>query len=338
MKKYFIPTIVICIAIYNATAPSAATIDPITAGGANQRVVSVRSLAAGLTDPAVRASKLESLYNKEIDKTSDNMDFLSQTLASSSSDEKIVAARLLASLYTFGESSDWNAKVKQALRKSIDSTDAKVATNALLRYSRLGFFPDTVELLELHYKSGRLNENDLYGEFAHIFAFAPETQQLQLLEKIRKSKNAYALDIVSARIKDVEFTKTLTSSTRISLQTLLQSNQPRFSVAIGEFSLTEAVIFSDWLHALSLLSALNGTGEYDNVVLANLNGTTSNPKKAISFFSSPEGKAAAKRIGKAPLNETFERIRNFLKYQPSPRNETLQIFGNNVLALQNTLP
>jgi hypothetical protein len=101
--------------------------------------------------------------------------------------------------------------------------------------------------------------------------------------------------------------------------------------------LKEAITFSDWLHVLASLYSEASISSYENVILAYLDGPAANPKRAISFFASPEGKAASGRIGYTKLKSIFEKISKYADSLPYPQHSAIRDFSLSALRLRNQI-
>jgi hypothetical protein len=300
-----------------------------------KRIDSVRALIAKQSD---RLSAIESLYDKAIKKDDANLGALEELAdVSPSVAERVAAIRILGLMYDPTNPQAFNERIRAKLRSLAQTANKDIATTAMLRYSRLPYAEDTESLLDLNNSRNFLTAEDTLAELAHIFPFAPQERQLHYLQRLADGNSAYALDILASNMKDNALRARLSSAARLKLIQILKEHQPGFSVAIGEFSLKEAIVFSDWLHVLASLQDEASLNTYDQVVLSYLDGATANPKRAISFLSSPEGKAAAARIGTAKLRPIFDRVEKYAGGLPFPQNSAARDFSSSVLNLRGHL-
>lgn len=300
-----------------------------------KRIVSVKSFISSATASQSKAEAIESLYGASIEASNENVDELGQMATSSAPiDERVPAIRVLALLYNESNSAALNESIKAKLRELSQSNNKDIAVAALLRYTRLQYSADLENLLSLNYQRGFIDNDDLQGELAHIFPFAPESDQVRILKKIDQGGSEYAYDILASNFKEAVMRAKLSKNTKLQLIGVLTKRQPGFSVAIGEFSLKEAIVYSDWLHTLASLNAEVGLKSYEDTVLEQLSGDFSNPKRAISFLSSPEGKLAAVKIGLAKLNPTFGKITRYAESLPYPQNSAIRDYASNAISLK----
>lgn len=318
---------------------------PPDARGEERRSVQVER-AASLT-AYVSASRdagddaillLESLYASGLDKTPENFGEIVRLLDTEvPNDHKALLIRLLASFHAKDGPRSLREEARRHLRLLAGSGDKALATAALMSYSRLGYLPDTESLLETQLKRGFISKDDAYGELAHLTHLAPQGAQKHLIEKIGDSRNAYAIDILASNVHDDDARRYMSADAKRALQTVLEQNQPVLTGAMGEFSLMEAIVYSDWLHALASLTTENTGTAYDDVIMSHLEGPTSNPKKAISYFLSDAGKVAARRIGKAKLSGVLQRIAALSNNLPYPQNSDVRDFSESVMNFTNAM-
>lgn len=166
-------------------------------------VKSIRSVLENSKGNRTRQVILESFYGAEIEGNAENISELGRLAEDGGSlDERVVAIRLYASLHSPANSPAANSEIVSKLRVLSQSADRKIATAALFRYSRLPFSPDTESILDFNFTRGFLTKDDLFGEVAHILPFAPDSDQLRMLDRLDKSQNEYGLDILVSNIKD----------------------------------------------------------------------------------------------------------------------------------------
>lgn len=323
-------------AAYAQTAPGVPVATP---QGADTRpkINSVKERDA-ITSSHSRLARLESMYGSDIAPSWENIEHLGSIAESSPNlEEKIAATRLLGNLHITESTPEINSAIRTRLRPLSQHADKRVATAALLRYTRLGYFSDTEALLDFNLNRGFLSKDDVGGELAHILVFAPATDQPRIIDKIDKDGSEYALDIVASNLKHEGSRKRLSAQAKGKVLASLLKHQPRFSTAIGEFSLKEAIVYSDWLHTIATLKSEVSNEKYDDVIMSQIGGDFSNPKRAISFLASPEGRIAAARLGSTRLASVFQRVSDYAKRLPYPQNSAALDYSNMVLALKGSI-
>ncbi len=226
-------------------------------------------------------------------------------------EQRTVAIALLASLYTLDGSSSLNWQIAQQLRILAASGEKAISNAALLRYSRLGYFPDTRSLLQFNVARRFITAQDMLGELAHLVVFAPATEQLRLVQILAAGKNRYATDIAISNLKSIENRQKLAAEAKLSLLSLLEQEPKYFSTEPRAFDLMEAIAYSNWLHSFAALSEDVGRANYVDVVMANLIPENVDPRKVIAFFLAQEGKLAANRIPKTQLQTIINKVSAF---------------------------
>lgn len=241
-------------------------------GGAILEEVSIRGLAAN----AGNINKLRPLVKANISEM-----------------EKIAAIRLLGGMYIHREKAPHNAAVAADIKAQVFSANAKVAQAALFVYSRLGYFPDTRATLKYVRDKGILVGDGYYGELAHLVAFAPESDQLAILDEIALSKNGYAGDIIANTLASEPMRRKFGPASTARLRTLLANTEPGFPMPIGEFGMFDAFRYADWLNASAHMDEASGRKKYRDFVVDTLSQEHTEPRKILAFLTSHEGKALA---------------------------------------------
>ncbi len=223
--------------------------------------------------------------------TAKNVESIRNLLASNSKkEEKIALLRLLGILYTYDNKSNANHLIVQDLRHHINSNDKDICLAALLTFSRLGYFSDSVEVLKHAYDKKLLDENGYLGEIAHLLPFAPTTDQHKLLAILSTGNNSYANEVLISNFTQASRIKKLDPSIKKVLRLHFEKNQPNFPLAIGEYSVIDSIRYSNWLQSSTMLE-IDMTGKtYQELIFKHLNNPDLDPRKIIVFLSATEGK------------------------------------------------
>lgn len=193
----------------------------------------------------------------------------------------------------------------------------------MFSYSRLGYFPDTEDML-LHLKdTGVIDNEGYYGELAHILPFAPAHAQMDLLSKITMGKDKYATEILAFLPNNPDNVQRLYPETKQRLLAYLQEDEPGFGTETGVFGLTDAVRYTTWLHSIATLTRETTSAKYSDVVLNHLNNEKTDPRKIMAFLISAEGKYLINELGRPELFENArKRITQYSKQHP--QNEMMR--------------
>ncbi|MCX7170066.1 MAG: hypothetical protein NTY41_07155 [Proteobacteria bacterium] len=261
---------------------------------------------------------LEDIQAQGLAKTAENVKSTRSLLSSSvTSDEKVVLARILGSLYTYGDKTGMNNAITSDLKGLVYTGQKEVARAGVLAFSRLGYFRDSNDVLLYARNNGFIDTDEYYAELAHIVLFAPAHDQVDLVSKIKDGKNRYATEILASITQDPEAIKNVYPETQKSILSSLDASEPAFAQALGEFSLIDAVRYSTWLQSVANLSSAAGNVKYEDVVLARLNDDKIDPRKIMAFLMSPEGKNLIKKIGQSsPFDKVLERVSLYSKQLP----------------------
>lgn len=261
---------------------------------------------------------LERVQARGLEKTAENVKSIRSVLSSKvTNDEKVVLARILGSLYTHDNKTGMNNAIAGDLRGLTYSGQKDVARTATLAFSRMGYFPDSNEVLLYAQKHSLINSDEYYGELAHIMPFAPAVDQIAIVSNIRNGKSRYAAEILAFLPRNPETMKKLYPETQKMLLSVLKDNEPEFTQAIGEFGFTDAIRYATWLHSVALLSSANSQAKYSEVVLAHLNNEKTDPRKIMAFLAENEGKRLINDMGqRAPFENALQRITLYSKQLP----------------------
>jgi hypothetical protein len=216
-----------------------------------------------------------------------------------SDDEKIALARILGRLYSADNLTGYNADILLDLRSLINDSNKEVARSAALTFARLGYLPGSDVLLKTAFDNRVLSADDYYGELAHMTPWAPASVQDELLAAIRVSSNAYAADVLASSIN--ENPKILSGYSARSVDEIAQllgKTEPRFASATGEFGLTDAVRYANWLRATAQIDSLANGTDLDAAIVAKLSVPGIDPRKITAYLLTPE---ASSILSSAPL-------------------------------------
>lgn len=270
---------------------------------------------------------LESVHAKGLAKTADNVKTIGSLLSSTvTDDEKVVLVRLLGSLYTFDDKTGMNSEIARSLKSAVYSGHNDVARAGALAYSRLAYFTDSNDVLIYAKNNGYIDADEYFGEIAHLLPYAPAKDQSSLATIVKTGKNRYAMEILAFVAQDPEVMKRIYPETKTIILSSLETNEPEFAQAVGEFGFVDAIRYANWLQTVAVLKSANGNVKYEDVVLAHLNDAKTDPRKIIAFLMSSDGKALIMNIGKSGLlDSALVRVSEY--FQKVPQNvNTISVF------------
>lgn len=209
--------------------------------------------------------------------------------AGPSDDEKIALARILGRLYSPDNLTGYNADLLLDLRALINDNNKQVGRSAALTFSRLGYLPGSDAVLKTAFDNHVLGVDDYYGELAHMAPSAPAGVQDDLLAAVRNSANAYAADVLASSINaDPAALKAYSGRSVDEIRQLLGNAEPRFALASGEFGLTDAVRYANWLRASAQIDSAASGQSIDALIVSKLSLPGTDPRKILAYLLTPE--------------------------------------------------
>ena len=206
-----------------------------------------------------------------------------------SDDEKIALSRILGRLYAPDDPTGYNADILLDLRRLLGDSNKQVARSAALSFSRIGYLPGSDAVLRDAFDNQVLGANDYYGELAHMAPQAPAHVQAAMLSAIRASSNAYAADILAGSINDnPKVLQGYSAHAVEEIARLLAGAEPRFPAATGDFGLTDAVRYANWLRATAQVESLAQGTDLDAAIVARLGMPGTDPRKITAYLLTPE--------------------------------------------------
>lgn len=267
---------------------------------------------------------LDAVYARGLKKTPENINKTRTLLASKISDEeKVGLIRILGSLYSPASTSTLNEAILSDLRKFSTSGNKEIGRTAVLTYSRLGYFPDSVNMLTSARNSGYIDNRNFCGELAHLLPYAPVDGQTQLIEKIKSEGDSFSAEILASYFQNKELIKRLSPQTRDAVLSYLEVNEPAFVQATGEFDFVDGIRYSAWLHAMATLSSMSKNANYADYVITRLDKERTDPRKMMGFLMSAEGQQLISQVARThALDNVQEKMNLYVKQHPM--NSTMQ--------------
>lgn len=240
---------------------------------------------------------LDGAYANGIAQSPENVRTVRALLATNlSTAEKVGLTRILGRLYTKNDMTGMNAAIIQDLKGLVNSGDREIARAAAMTFSRTDHFPDSADVLLRAKNNGAISNEDYHGELAHHVAVAPQADQAALVRILRAGKVGYAMEILALVSSDPSRLERIYPETKQSLYETLLENEPSFTMALGEFGLTDASRYTYWLEAVALLGSRANRAKYAEIVVDRLNDARLDPRKAMAFLASPQGKALVAEV------------------------------------------
>lgn len=239
---------------------------------------------------STRVDTLEKLHaTRALTSTRENtQEILSIISMSKDSRERASLIRLLGQQHLETEDQTIKSSIEKALISVSSEKDKEVAKNAVLTYSRLGYFAETLSVLNKARKANTINEDEYYGDLVHLIHFAPQTDQKLMLQEIKQSKNDLVRDILAANLKNNEFLKSLDKGVATQMLEVL-GNEPTFSQPVSRVGGFESLQYEGWLYStMRLRSHLTGEPERFYLIQTLLS-KPDEPRKLIAALWNTEG-------------------------------------------------
>lgn len=275
--------------------------------------------------------QLDVLYSADLPRSKENVSKLRQILVKKiPEEEKSALVRMLASMYSKDDSTQSNALIVSDLRSLIRVPERATSRAAILALTRMVYVDDIDELLNYALERKLISSDERYGELAHLLPYAPKKSHSEIMRKIMGSKNRYANDVLAGVLQSKSMVEKLDISARHLLRQSLLVNDPHFPMAIGAVGYIDLIRYAEWLNALAIAEESSGHAAYDEYVIGFLNRKAIDPRKILSFYTSPFGQRV---LSRARNNATFapakENIKNYVSSFPT--DQTIANLATEVL-------
>lgn len=285
-----------------------------------------------------RVGMLHATETAGLAKTPDNVKLIRVLLGKniSEDEEKIGLIRLLASQHTYNDVTGMNNAIRNDIRNFTNASQNMIAAESAITYSRLGYFSDTEAILTNAKNRGVLDDDSYFGELTRLLGSAPASNQITMLNKIRSSKNAFALGLLAGTVSFHEHLYQINPEARKIALSMFNESEPKYVLSIGEF-VTNGISYANWLNSLALLEQNVNGQTYKDVVYSRLSAPSIDPRKIMEYLSSPEGERFITSMGeKRYFSELKASIELYSKQLP--QNATMREMVEDIGKKINTLP
>jgi hypothetical protein len=226
-----------------------------------------------------------------------------------SREEKMELLRLLGrNLYWETSDSSLRSDIARTISSIVFTSDDKGIVNAAtLEYTRLGYFPDSMSVLERASKSDAITQQDYYGEMAHMFLFAPAAAQLTLLRAMESGGNDFARDVLVSMISSKDAVSSLPPEVQASTARILSKWEPELGQGYGT---TAAITWEQWFEASIALDA-KLSGESESAVVSKFlrADDSADPRKLIfALWNESTAETVRAAFDRATLGKIDERL------------------------------
>lgn len=260
---------------------------------ATQRVVD-----AYRANPRPPARVIENVYARGLAPTANNIAIARRWLtAAADSDSRVAALRLLGSLYRPDDPARLNSALARDIKTHVYGADRKVALAAVQTYSRMGYQPDAVAVLEHALTQKIIGRDDYAQELAIALPLLPPSGQAEHAARLARSGSAFGAQVLALTIGSEADVARLTPEAARHLLGYMHAQEPSMPKAVGEFGLNDGGRWAEWLHLTALLEQGTGLSSYDAAVWKRLNDERTDPRKLLGFLTSTEGTAFTRKQG-----------------------------------------
>lgn len=227
--------------------------------------------------------------------------------------ERVALIRILGTMYDGIDENSEKQVLIDSLRELCNDKSDDVARSAILTYARLGFFSDTLQLLNDAKTSARIDDTEYHTELAYLFALAPSETQKDIAEQLLRGNSSLSRDIVASALGKFSYAAGLEKAAAERIYSMLTMNEPVFSGGPHEFGLSDAIRYGEWVSGVgNLYEALTGESKSKFVTEQILNSSV-DPRKPIAalYLMSPEERMS---LGLTPsaASEVLNRVNSFV--------------------------
>lgn len=203
-------------------------------------------------------------------------------------DDRAMLARTAGDLHwRLGQAGDTSSQrdVQEALARVAenDKEDPKVRTAAVVAYSRMGFFPDSLTLLKR--AQPVLGDVAFHSELAHMLLSATPEGQLKIIAEMAYGEghnNGFGKEIIANQLRNEQAIKMIAPTSVKPLLALL-AQEPVLESGPESMGVGTIAGYADWFNAMVVLNA-KLTGEAPRYVMARLLKLDGDPRKLVAAF------------------------------------------------------
>jgi hypothetical protein len=190
-----------------------------------------------------------------------------------------------------------NPLVLAALSKAARSPDTAISYQGVMQYTRLGFFPDTLPILNAALSNGAISRSDYTRELGFLLPLIqePEAQRLAL-EAITHSgvPGGLTADDLATVVLWPFALPSLHLDTLSQIQKHLAENQPVFPDAVAPIDFLDLVRYNDWLSASTVIEAKLSGGSSEDRMATFVMQEGADPRGLLAVVASPAAQAVTR--------------------------------------------
>jgi len=267
---------------------------------------------------------LDTVRGKKLERTTFNYKTISDLLKSNiSSEEKATLAKLLGDFYSQNDVEGLNARILDDLRQFSGTNDATLGRAITLTYSRLGFFPDSEQMLASALSLKQISSQEYYGELSHLLPYAPAGHQKIMINSIISGNQPFSAEILTSLLQDDRTRNRISPDALTAVKSFILQNEPKFPIEQSEFGLMDAVRYGEWAKSYSMLTGNDGSKQTTPSIVMRLTNSQADPRQIIAYLITPEGQEYMTQTAqKDVLSKLLERVNEYASKNPT--NSTIQ--------------
>lgn len=194
---------------------------------------------------------------------------------------------VLFAIYNRENTSGANQDIALELKNLAAGSNKQAAAYAATYYARLGYLPDTKQVLDQALRNGALPTDSYFREIAHLIPEAPPEKQKEFMAEVLASSNRLASDILASGLnsgQDSSAAHFLKSSEEMAK--LLRNTEPDFDPEVGLYPGTDALRYCTWLRASATIESAKSGRNMDEIIVAKLSEPGTDPRKVLAYLSS----------------------------------------------------
>ncbi|KDP84115.1 hypothetical protein CF70_020680 [Cupriavidus sp. SK-3] len=192
-----------------------------------------------------------------------------------------------------------NPLVAATLAKAARSPDTEISHQAIIQYTRIGFFPDTLPILNAALSNGAISRAEYTRELGFLLPLIqePEAQRLALHAITHSGvPGGHTAEDLATVVLLPYALSSLHSDTLSQIQKHLAENQPVFPDALATIDFLDLVRYSDWLSAIAAIEAsLSGGSTIDRIATVVMQ-EGADPRGLLAVVASPAAEAVTRTL------------------------------------------
>ena len=169
-------------------------------------------------------------------------------------EEKVALTRIYGRFHADSTDPQVKEEILRELGAWVKEPDAgQIGKSAVHTYSRLGFFPDSIDLLNSAKNTKLMTEEEYYADLVYFISVAPPPKKSSILDMLKASKNSSVHESLADLLVNNSDARSLPSDVASKAQAILKTGEPSFSKDPAEFVKADALRYEKWIAAMARL-------------------------------------------------------------------------------------